>query len=69
MGIVSFGTRYCGQGTPGVYTRVAAFLEWIESNMKEWNQHEGPFTNYVDKILPIIYLTPDNIYDRIRLLF
>lgn len=35
VGIVSFGTRYCGQGTPGVYTRVAAFLEWIESNMKE----------------------------------
>ena len=35
VGIISFVTRYCGQGTPGVYTRVAAFLEWIESNMKE----------------------------------
>ena len=34
IGIVSFGTSVCGVGLPGVYTKVSAFLPWIEKNMK-----------------------------------
>jgi len=34
IGIVSFGTNTCGIGRPGVYTRVTAYLPWIQANMK-----------------------------------
>ena len=34
IGLVSFGTNLCGRGIPGVYTRVAAYLPWIESKME-----------------------------------
>jgi len=34
IGIVSFGTDICGIGRPGVYTRVTAYLPWIQANMK-----------------------------------
>ena len=33
-GIVSFGTSKCGQGTPGVFTNVAYYMDWIRTNMK-----------------------------------
>lgn len=34
-GVVSFGPRFCGTvGIPGVYTRVAYFMNWILDNMK-----------------------------------
>jgi len=33
-GIVSFGTAKCGTGTPGIYTRVSAYIPWIEKNLK-----------------------------------
>jgi secreted trypsin-like serine protease len=34
IGLVSFGTNLCGRGIPGVYTKVAAYLPWIESKME-----------------------------------
>lgn len=34
-GIVSFGPNKCGtKGVPGVYTNVAKYIDWIESNMQ-----------------------------------
>lgn len=30
IGIVSYGDANCPSNRPGVYTRVAAFAEWIE---------------------------------------
>jgi len=33
IGIVSFGSKKCGSGVPGIYTRVAEFIPWIERNM------------------------------------
>jgi len=29
LGIVSYGSNDCGNGTPGIYTRVSSFLQWI----------------------------------------
>jgi len=35
IGVASFGTSQCGQiGVPGIYTKVTAYLPWIESKMK-----------------------------------
>jgi secreted trypsin-like serine protease len=33
LGLVSFGTRVCGRGKPGIYTRVEAFVPWILQNI------------------------------------
>jgi len=35
VGIVSFGTKECGTGYPGVYTSIEYYLPWIIANMKE----------------------------------
>ncbi len=35
IGITSFGTKECGTGTPAVYTRVSAYLDWIETHLKK----------------------------------
>ena len=36
VGIVSYGPKKCGQeDRPGVYTRVASFVDWIAEKMKE----------------------------------
>ena len=34
IGIVSYGTKKCGIGKPGVYTKVTNYLDWIERNLK-----------------------------------
>merc|ERR1712038_1701008 len=34
IGIVSFGSRSCGVGRPAVYTRVSAFLDWIQTSIE-----------------------------------
>ena len=34
IGIVSYGPRNCGSGLPGVYTRVSAYIDWIQRNLK-----------------------------------
>merc|ERR1711971_300518 len=31
LGIVSYGAKECGNGIPGVYTRVSSFLQWISN--------------------------------------
>ena len=33
VGIVSWGTSKCGTGKPGVYVKVAAYLDWIMSSL------------------------------------
>jgi len=34
IGLVSFGTRNCARGVPGVYTRVTYYLPWIEKQLR-----------------------------------
>ena len=34
VGIVSFGPKLCGSGTPGVYTRVTHYVDWIKNNLR-----------------------------------
>ena len=38
VGIVSFGTSKCGVGQPGVYTRLSAFISWIQSHFEAWKR-------------------------------
>ena len=35
LGIVSFGSKFCGNGTPGVYTSVKDFVPWIEKIIRK----------------------------------
>ena len=33
-GIVSSGTRICGSGKPGIYTRISKYGDWIRANLR-----------------------------------
>ena len=33
VGLVSGGTNRCGRGTPGHFTRVSSYREWIVENL------------------------------------
>jgi len=35
LGLVSFGSAFCGSGSPAIFTRVYSFLPWIQENMKK----------------------------------
>lgn len=47
VGIVSFGIG-CGSGRPGIYTRVANYIEWIGSHVWPNGQIEPPQININD---------------------
>lgn len=34
IGVVSFGTRICGAGIPGVYTNISHYIGWIKNNLE-----------------------------------
>ena len=34
MGLVSFGSKECGIGYPGIYTRISDMMPWIKKNLK-----------------------------------
>ena len=34
LGIISFGSKKCGQGVPGVFTKVTSYLDWIASHLE-----------------------------------
>ena len=33
LGLVSYGSRRCGDGRAGVYTRVASYNQWVQDTM------------------------------------
>ena len=33
LGLVSYGSRRCGDGRAGVYTRVASYTQWVQDTM------------------------------------
>ena len=33
LGIVSFGSKVCGNGRPSVYTRVSQYVDWIQLHL------------------------------------
>ena len=33
VGIVSYGSSRCGDGNPGIYTRVSQYIQWIKQTM------------------------------------
>ena len=34
VGLVSFGTSKCGEGEPGVYTKIEGYLDWIAKHLE-----------------------------------
>ena len=40
VGLVSFGTSKCGEGEPGVYTKIEGYLDWIAKHLEPWRRPE-----------------------------
>ena len=34
VGVVSAGTKKCGIGAPGIFTRITNYVQWIKDNVK-----------------------------------
>eukprot|EP01134_Creolimax_fragrantissima_P008460 CFRG8460T1 len=45
IGVVSFGSVDCGDGAPAVYTRVSAFIDWIEDHTQPWTWRDDCAAN------------------------
>ena len=33
IGIISFGPVPCGNGKPGIYTKISSWMDWIQDNL------------------------------------
>ncbi|XP_015171014.1 PREDICTED: uncharacterized protein LOC107063621 [Polistes dominula] len=64
IGIVSFGVKECGNTTsPGVYTRVSRYINWILNNIKLFNKDPILRMYLFVTVITILYLSTYNIGD------
>ncbi len=47
IGITSFGNKACDSSSPGVYTRVTSYLDWIGSTVEDTLLQSNPELNSV----------------------
>lgn len=47
VGVISFGVGACGAAIPSVYTRVASYLDWIESIVWPNDEVQPPLVSYL----------------------
>ena len=41
LGLVSYGSRRCGDGRAGVYTRVASYTQWVRDTVDTMDIGQG----------------------------